>query len=379
MKHIKSARTDPAVGGSDLAFRDRLLAWYDRNRRRMPWRAEPGLKPDPYYVWLSEIMLQQTTVQAVIPYFLKFVKTWPSIAALASAGQSDVMDAWAGLGYYSRARNLHKCARKIVEEYDGLFPDNEQGLLKLPGIGPYTAAAIASIAFDRPANVVDGNVERVVSRLYNIRTPLPDSKPEIKERAGELAFNNAQRPGDYAQALMDLGATICTPRSPKCMLCPVQPFCVAFTKGDAAELPYKRKKNDRPVKSTTLYLIEDAKGQLILHRRQGRGMLAGTIGFPTTEWHLKSDAHEVEASYLQDLPLAVRDYNPVVKPGSEDMFYTHVFTHFALEVSIQPVKLGGCVATEMLEENNWFVEDAGSVAELGLPTVFKKAYRLVYN
>ena len=194
----------------------RLLAWYDRHRRTLPWRALPGAKTEPYLVWLSEIMLQQTTVATVGDYFRKFVARWPTVQALAAAPIDDILSAWAGLGYYARARNLHACARTVAELHDGRFPDTEDALRALPGIGPYTAAAIRAIAFDQPASAVDGNVERVIARLFAIRTPLPDAKPEIQARAASLVPQ--QRAGDYAQAMMDLGATVCTPRSPRCVI-----------------------------------------------------------------------------------------------------------------------------------------------------------------
>ncbi len=202
-----------------------LLPWYDAHRRNLPWRYAPGVTADPYRVWLSEIMLQQTTVATVIPYFEKFTSAWPTVGALADAPLDDVLLAWAGLGYYARARNLHKCAQAIVDQFGGDFPSNEQDLLTLPGIGPYTAAAIASIAFDRRATPMDGNIERVMARLHLVETPLPDAKPELKEWA--VAHTPKARCGDYAQALMDLGATVCTPRNPDCTHCPCAEFCPA--------------------------------------------------------------------------------------------------------------------------------------------------------
>ena len=231
------------------ALRRRLLDWYDRNARALPWRVGPadharGVRQDPYKVWLSEVMLQQTTVPHATPYFLDFTRRWPKITDLAAAPDADVMAAWAGLGYYARARNLLACARAVAGRHGGTFPDTEEGLLALPGVGAYTAAAVAAIAFDRPANVVDGNVERVMARLFAVETPLPGAKPELKAHAARLVTND--RPGDWAQALMDLGATICRPRQPLCDRCPVAEACAAFAQGAPETFPRKEAKAERP-------------------------------------------------------------------------------------------------------------------------------------
>ena len=227
-----------------------LLDWYDRHARQLPWRAPPnsGRQTPPYRVWLSEIMLQQTTVVTVGPYFEKFLSLWPTVEALAAATLDQVLHAWAGLGYYSRARNLHKCAQTLVADFDGVFPKDEETLLSLPGIGPYTAAAIASIAFDVRATVMDGNVERVVARYYAINTPLPDAKKELKLLAGAMTPN--KRPGDYAQAMMDLGATICTPRNASCPQCPFAKTCMALAQGVADVLPKRKPKKQKPTSNT---------------------------------------------------------------------------------------------------------------------------------
>ena len=240
-----------------------LLIWYDSNSRTLPWRVPPaeskqGKQPDPYFVWLSEIMLQQTTVAAVIAYYNKFTMRWPTVADLASARDEDVMAEWAGLGYYARARNLLKCARSVVDECGGTFPAHRDGLLKLPGIGPYTAAAIASIAFGQSETVVDGNVERVVSRLFNIDEPLPTSKPRLTKLA--TSITPASRAGDYAQAMMDLGATICTPRNPKCEVCPIANGCQALAAGTAAELPKKVPKQTKPTRVGVAYIAQRDDG-----------------------------------------------------------------------------------------------------------------------
>ena len=251
-----------------------LLTWYDRHAREMPWRVGPaqrrdGQQPDPYKIWLSEVMLQQTTVAAVKAYFLRFTSRWPTVTALAAAEDGDVMAAWAGLGYYARARNLLKCARTVVTDHDGAFPTSREALLSLPGIGPYTASAIASIAFDNPETVVDGNVERVMARLYDIHTPLPSAKPELTQRARGLTPN--KRPGDYAQAVMDLGATLCTPRSPACGICPWHTPCVARSNGTQAALPKKTPKKPKPIRYGIAYIARRADGAYLLERRPANG------------------------------------------------------------------------------------------------------------
>jgi len=237
-----------------------LLEWYDAERRDLPWRYHPGAPADPYRVWLSEIMLQQTTVKAVIPFFNKFLALWPTVSPLAAAEEEDVLRAWAGLGYYSRARNLHKCARVIADEYDGVFPDNEAELIKLPGVGPYTAAAIAAIAFGRVTVPLDGNVERVISRLHAIEEPLPKSKALLRDAAAALV--PADRPGDFAQAMMDLGATVCTPKRPSCMMCPLQSACTGHAQGIAARLPNKMAKPERPTRSGVAFLALAEDGSI---------------------------------------------------------------------------------------------------------------------
>jgi len=269
-----------------------LLAWYDRHARTLPWRVAPedgraGVRPDPYRVWLSEVMLQQTTVPAATGYFLAFTRRWPDVHALAAAPDEDILAAWAGLGYYARARNLIKCARQVVGEFGGRFPDDEAALGDLPGIGPYTAAAIAAIAFDRPAVVVDGNVERVMARLNAEETPLPDAKPALKSHAARLT--PVTRPGDYAQAVMDLGATICTPARPACALCPWRGACQGHAKGIAAELPRKRPKPTKPVRLGHAWLVLDGAGDILTVRRPARGLLGGMLAVPTSDWGTDPD------------------------------------------------------------------------------------------
>ena len=264
-----------------------LLAWYDVHARDMPWRVGPdarkaGVMPDPYRIWMSEIMLQQTTVATVWAYFERFIARWPTVVDLAAATDADVMGEWAGLGYYARARNLLKCARAVVADHGGAFPENHAALLKLPGIGPYTAAAVSSIAFDLPYTVLDGNVERVMSRLYDIHTPLPAAKPELMAKAE--ALTPSDRPGDYAQAVMDLGATICSPKSPACGICPWRGPCAARVAGTAAELPKKTPKKAKPVRHGTVYLAQREDGAWLLETRPDKGLLGGMLGWPGSEW-----------------------------------------------------------------------------------------------
>ncbi len=264
-----------------------LLEWYDTHARALPWRVPPhdrmaGVTPDPYRIWLSEVMLQQTTVATVKDYFARFTARWPDVAALAAAEDADVMAEWAGLGYYARARNLLKCARVVVADHGGSFPADHDALLKLPGIGPYTAAAISSIAFDLPHAVLDGNVERVMARVYDIHTPLPAAKPELMARA--VALTPQDRPGDYAQAVMDLGATICTPKSPACGICPWREPCVARAEGTAALLPKKAPKKPKPVRHGTVYLAQREDGAWLLETRPDKGLLGGMLGWPGSDW-----------------------------------------------------------------------------------------------
>ncbi|WGH77344.1 A/G-specific adenine glycosylase [Jannaschia ovalis] len=326
----------------------RLLDWYDVHARDLPWRVPPAssARPDPYRIWLSEVMLQQTTVAAVKDYFARFTAIWPDVHALAAAEDAEVMAAWAGLGYYARARNLLACARVVSNELDGAFPDTEPALLKLPGIGPYTAAAIAAIAFDRRAVVVDGNVERVVTRLEAIETPLPAAKPAI--RAATDAITPAVRPGDFAQAMMDLGATICTPRSPSCMLCPLAEDCGARIAGIAPDLPRKTPKAPRPERRGHLYIAR--QGELwLIETRPGRGMLGGTLGFPTSDW---SDAPDPAP--------------PFEAPWRELGEVRHGFTHFQLTLTVHHTDQPGN-------------PDRGAYAPLdpdALPTLFRKAHAL---
>lgn len=298
-----------------------LLAWYDAHRRKLPWRAEAGQTPDPYAVWLSEIMLQQTTVAAVKPYYERFLAQWPTVRDLAAAAIEDVMKAWAGLGYYSRARNLHACAATVVERHDGVFPDDEEALRALPGIGPYTAAAIAAIAFGRRAVVVDGNVERVVTRLFAIDTPMPSAKPLIRAKTDTITPD--QRAGDFAQAMMDLGATICTPKTPACVLCPLATGCTARTEGTQSRFPVKAPKAERPHRTGAIFYVRRADGKVLVRRRPPKGLLGGMLEFPGSEWRTGFAQDEA----LTHAPLAATWHRRI---GSAD----HVFTHFSLALTV---------------------------------------------
>jgi A/G-specific adenine glycosylase len=303
---------------AEQGLSDQLLRWYDIHARVLPWRAPRGAVPDPYKVWLSEIMLQQTTVAAVKDYFIKFVSRWPTINDLARAETDDVMRAWAGLGYYARARNLHACAKHVAFELGGVFPQTIDALLQLPGVGPYTAGAIAAIAFDQPHAAVDGNVERVLSRLHAIETPLPDSKPEIRNYAEALVPQ--QRAGDFAQALMDLGATICTPKSPACVLCPWSSTCRGRATGIADTLPRKRPKQAVPTRKGYAYLALRKDGAVLLRLRPDKGLLGGMMEVPGSEWKAtlpRSADAPFEAKW--------RKLSGIVE---------HTFTHFHLEVTV---------------------------------------------
>ena len=333
-----------------------LLAWYDRHARRLPWRALPGETPDPYHVWLSEIMLQQTTVATVGGYFRKFLSIWPTVEDLAAADLDEVLAAWAGLGYYARARNLHKCAVTVATEHGGRFPDTEDSLIALPGIGRYTAAAVAAIAFDRPAAVMDGNIERVTTRLNAIETPLPDSKPALYERV--VAMTPTQRPGDFAQAMMDLGATVCTPGRPKCMLCPLSAFCDG--QAVAETLPRKRPKKKKPTRRGVAFWIEREDGSVLLRRRPEEGLLGGMMEFPSTPW---IDAPMPTGAEPDDTGLP-----PLAADFEEAGEIRHTFTHFHLTLSVRrgmaPPEIEAPAGCE------WCALDA--LGGKALPTVMRK-------
>lgn len=334
-----------------------LLGWYDANARSLPWRVAParskaGALPDPYRIWMSEVMLQQTTVAAVVKYFHAFTTRWPTIIALASANDDDVMGQWAGLGYYARARNLLKCARVVVADYGGNFPDTRDELLKLPGIGPYTAAAIASIAFGRSETVMDANIERVMARMHDIHSPLPSAKPELLACAAALTPDF--RAGDYAQAVMDLGATICTPKSASCGVCPWSFACLARINGTAAVLPKKTPKPVKPTRYGIAYIARRGDGAWLLERRPDKGLLGGMLGWPGAQW----------GDQAVDKPPVSADWQD---PGAE---VRHSFTHFHLRLSLRISVVGNAKPTA-----GHFIADADFDPET-LPTVMRKAYRI---
>ncbi len=346
-----------AIKPIDAALGARLLDWYDRHARVLPWRARPGLRADPYHVWLSEIMLQQTTVAAVGPYFLRFVARWPDIGALAAAPREEVLREWAGLGYYARARNLHACAQRVVADHGGRFPSSLPGLRALPGIGPYTAGAIAAIAFDARELAIDGNVERVVARLAAIATPLPRAKPEIRTHAARLM--PATRPGDFAQALMDLGATTCTPRAPSCASCPLAGGCRAARDGDPQRYPVKPPKATRPLRRGVAFVLRDRAGAVWLTRRTETGLLGGMVQVPTTEWTAAGpDDADIAASRpsCADACAWRRLAEPV----------RHVFTHFELDLAVEVAQTSGVP----VGEGNWC--PAAALSRAGLPSLFRK-------
>ena len=335
-----------------------ILAWYDRHHRAMPWRVPPtaraaGVRPDPYHVWLSEVMLQQTTVAAVGRYFAAFTTRWPDVRALAGAPRDEILAAWAGLGYYARARNLHRTAVAVAARPGGRFPETEAELMALPGIGPYTAAAIAAIAFDRPATVVDGNVERVMARLHAEIDPLPGVKKRLRAHAGVLTPR--RRPGDYAQAVMDLGATICTPRRPACGLCPWRSACRGRQADIAETLPRRAPRPAKPIRHGTAFLALDRAGRVLTERRPERGLLGGMLALPSTGW---------AAGPPDPTPPFEADWRPAGE-------VRHTFTHFHLRlavlwtrVEVLPGGVGPGEAPPAIE------------AEAAMPTVFAKASRL---
>lgn len=341
-------------------IRAAVLGWYDAERRDLPWRAAPGAPNDPYAVWMSEIMLQQTTVATVKGYFEAFMAKWPKVSDLAAADLDEVLVAWQGLGYYARARNLHKCARAVADEYDGGFPGTVDELLKLPGVGPYTASAIGAIAFNQSTVPVDGNIERVVSRLCDIRTPLPGAKSEIQASASLFADKN--RPGDFAQALMDLGATICTPKSPKCMLCPIQKFCEGLKHGDPSILPVKAPKKTRPERRAAVFWLENHEGAVLLRRRPESGLLGGMMEFPSTNWR-EGDWPTIEERNAAE-PVSVR------WAGLPDEA-VHVFTHFKFRMQVFVGK------TDRIENVEGVWVQPEDFASQALPTVMKKVIRHV--
>ncbi len=322
-----------------------LLAWYDAHARTLPWRAKPGQAIDPYSVWLSEVMLQQTTVATVGPYFRAFRAKWPTVQDLAAAAQADVLAAWAGLGYYSRARNLHACAQMVAHQFDGHFPANEADLRTLPGVGPYTAAAVAAIAFNESAVVVDGNIDRIMTRLHAAHRPIRNNKAAIYAWAAALTPHH--RPGDHAQALMDLGATVCRPAQPACVTCPIQTHCAAHDQGLAADLPRKPPRRVKPTRHGLAYVITNRAGHVLIAKRPPKGLLGGMDALPTSAWTTPCPAPRPDAKSLQIL---VR----------------HTFTHFHLRLHLYTAPEGAAADFPGAR----FVSDFSGLA---LPTLFKKA------
>jgi A/G-specific adenine glycosylase len=339
-----------------------LLGWYDRHRRRLPWRAQPGEPSDPYRIWLSEIMLQQTTVGAVIPFFLRFLSHWPNVEGLAAAPLEDVLRAWAGLGYYARARNLHRCAKMVVEHHGGSFPSDPGELRKLPGIGDYTAGAIAAIAYGRPEVAVDGNVERVIARLCAVETSLPRAKAQIREHARDLLPSD--RAGDFAQAMMDLGATLCTPKSPDCLLCPWRSRCRGRALGIAESLPRKAPKRARPVRYGTVFWIERGDGAVLLRRRPEEGLLGGMMEVPSTDWlPVPADANAAAPLRAEWKKLSRR--------------VEHGFTHFHLILDIWRAR--AIDTAEILSRGDYRWVQPGDLAGEALPSLMRKVVGAVLD
>ena len=348
-----------------------LLAWYDRHRRKLPWRAAAGERPDPYRVWLSEIMLQQTTVKAVGPYFEKFVARWPGVVAMARGSLDDVLRMWAGLGYYSRARNLYACAVKVASDHGGVFPDTEEGLRALPGIGPYTAAAIAAIAFDRRTMPVDGNIERVVSRLFAVEEELPQAKPRIQElaatlltssRAGDVgtrAGDVGTRAGDSAQALMDLGSSICTPKKPACALCPLNEDCIARAHGTQESFPRKAPKKSGSLRRGAAFVVTRGD-ELLVRSRPEKGLLGGMTEVPTSDW-LAGQDDKVASKQAPALKVLARWHR---KAG----VVTHVFTHFPLELVVYTAR--AAARTKAPAGMRWV--KIATLADEALPNLMRK-------
>lgn len=335
-----------------------LLVWYDRHRRVLPWRALKGRRADPYAVWLSEIMLQQTTVKTVGPYYVKFLTKWPTVAALAAAPLDDVLRAWAGLGYYARARNLHACAKAVVERHGGIFPADLDALRELPGIGDYTSAAVGSIAFDLPAVPVDGNVERVVARLFAVEQALPAAKPAMKQLA--TALLPSRRSGDFAQAFMDLGATICSPKSPACGLCPWNEPCVTRARGDQETFPRKTPKREGKQRYGAAFVALRADGRVLLRKRPDKGLLAQMTEVPGSDW-----AHDFDAASALDTAPKFRAKVTWRKLAGQ---VDHVFTHFplALTVYVAQVPRG----TPAIKGARW--AKVATLADEALPNVMRK-------
>jgi len=340
-----------------------LLSWYDANRRDLPWRSQRGIQPNPYHVWLSEVMLQQTTVATVRPRFQAFLDRWPTVTALATATLDDVLHEWQGLGYYARARNLHACALTVARDFDGIFPSDEVALRALPGIGDYTAAAIAAIAFDQPSAPVDGNIIRVISRLKRLKVLMPGGKSDVAKIVANIVPSD--RPGDFAQAMMDLGATVCTPRNPQCWECPWATDCAAHAHGEEERYPLKAPKKEKPTRHGTVFWLVDGHGRVLLRRRPEKGLLGGMMEFPTTDWEevLSSDSHAI-----QQAPVERVEWSPFKDQVK------HTFTHFHLSLAVWH----GSMPAGSPAPNGYWVAPA-EFHDHALPTVMKKVAAIVQN
>ena len=365
MSQLRALKQQKQIVASAASRPARLLDWYDRHRRRLPWRPPAGERADPYRVWLSEIMLQQTGVKTVGPYFEKFVTRWPDVAALGRASLDDVLRMWAGLGYYSRARNLHACAVAVLRDHGGVFPDTEYGLRSLPGIGPYTAAAIAAIAFDRRTMPVDGNIERVVSRLFAVEDPLPQAKPLIRQLAATLlgpsrAGDEKSRAGDSAQALMDLGSSICTPKKPACALCPLNDDCAARARGDQESFPRKAPKKTGTLRRGAAFIVTRGN-ELLVRTRAEKGLLGGMTEVPGSDWLAGHD----DMAALKQAPTL----KGIAKWHRKTGVVTHVFTHFPLELVVYTAKVAA--RTRAPEGMRWV--PVATLAGEALPNVMRKA------
>ena len=379
VRPIRAANTRQSVVDHNADDRPaRLLAWYDRHRRALPWRTAAGERADPYRVWLSEIMLQQTTVKAVAPYFAKFVARWGDVASLAHASLDDVLRMWAGLGYYSRARNLHACAVAVMRDHGGAFPDTEESLRTLPGIGPYTAAAIAAIAFNRHTMPVDGNIERVVSRLFGVEEPLPRAKPLIRQlaasllgpsRAGDVKPRAADvkpragdvktRAGDSAQALMDLGASLCAPKKPACALCPLNDGCIARARGDQETFPRKAPKKTGALRRGAAFVVIRGN-ELLLRTRPEKGLLGGMSEVPTSDWRAEQD----DKAARQQAPTLTGTTRWHRKAG----VVSHVFTHFPLELVVYTARVAA--RTQAPDGMRWV--EIAALKDEALPSLMRK-------
>jgi A/G-specific adenine glycosylase len=367
LQEKKSCRHKPASASSgraqgrseSYARAAALLVWYDRHRRILPWRAKPGERADPYRVWLSEIMLQQTTVKAVAPYFVRFIARWPTLHHLAVAPLDDVLRLWAGLGYYARARNLHACARTVLERHHGEFPPLESDLAKLPGIGPYSAAAIAAIAFGAQTAAIDANAERVIARLFAVEAELPAAKPQIRTLAQRLV--PPTRAGDFAQALMDLGAAICTPKTPSCAVCPWTRHCLARRRKDAETFPRKAPKSHGQLRRGAAFVLFRAGSAILLRRRPPKGLLGGMAEVPTTEWRQDFEESTALAAAPRLCGMALRWRQ---LPGAVE----HGFTHFPLRLRVYVASVNA--GTPAPEATRWVA--LSELRDEALPTLMRK-------